>query len=101
MAKNKMLSPTYLYSGLAGFAMRKGWYSKEYYKHNTSLSFIKGAPFFSLLSSERLERGGGLFRLFKLRQMGLKEYIHMKAVLGWFIRLVVSVQEIFLLPWML
>ena len=45
MAKNKMLSPTYLYSGPAGFAMRKGWYSKEYYKHNTSLSSIKRAPF--------------------------------------------------------
>jgi hypothetical protein len=44
MAKNKMLSPTYLYSGPAGFAMRKGWYSKEYYKHNTSLSSIKRAP---------------------------------------------------------
>ena len=55
MAKNKMLSPTYLYSGLAGFAMRKGWYSKEYYKHNTSLSSIKRPPFFSLLSSERLK----------------------------------------------
>jgi hypothetical protein len=44
MAKNKMLSPTYLYSGPASFAMRKGWYSKEYYKHNTSLSSIKKGP---------------------------------------------------------
>jgi|688.fasta_scaffold869275_1 hypothetical protein len=36
-----------------------------------------------------------------LRQWGPKEYIGKGSYLGWFVELVVSVQEIFVLPWLL
>ncbi len=58
--------------------------------------------YFSTRSAkERLERSGPCW-LLKLRQMETQEeYILKGSFLGWFVGLVVLVQEIFVLPWLL